>query len=125
MESSKNYCRECGSELAGRSDKKYCDDYCRSKFHNRANSQQNKLMYDVNRILRKNRSILEQFLIFDAANTSREAMLKMGFDFTYFTSQVTLKTGEVYRFCYDLGYFVQNQNDYQIVQRSAIANYVG
>jgi hypothetical protein len=82
-------------------------------------------MYDVNRILRKNRSILEQFLIFDAANTSREAMLKMGFDFTYFTSQVTLKTGEVYRFCYDLGYFAQNQNDYQIVQRSAIANYVG
>jgi hypothetical protein len=34
-----NTCKNCNTTLVGRSDKKYCNDLCKSRFHNKAKNQ--------------------------------------------------------------------------------------
>ncbi len=52
-------CLECGYEITGRSDKKFCSDQCRNTYNNRLKQDANNFVRNVNAILRKNRRILE------------------------------------------------------------------
>jgi hypothetical protein len=99
-------CQYCNKEIRGRSDKKFCDDYCRNLFHNQVNAKSNKNLRIINSILKKNRNILASFLKDETAfeKISKEKLLECGFQFKYFTHTVTHKNGSLYYFCYDLGY---------------------
>lgn len=97
-------CQECGKELKGRIDKKFCDDTCRSIFNNRQNSRTTIYIKKVNKQLRKNRSILEKFNPEGKANISKSKLIQEGFDFTHFTSTYINKEGKVYYYCYEQGY---------------------
>ena len=35
---------------------------------------------------------------------TKEALVKLGFNFNYYTNTITTKTGNVYYFCYEYGY---------------------
>ena len=104
MSTNSKKCIECGADMKGRSDKRYCSDSCRSSYHNRMNSDASNFVRNVNNILRKNRRILEENNPKGKAKIPREKLLEQGFKFTYFTNEYITKSGNIYHFCYEQGY---------------------
>ncbi|HCN83737.1 MAG TPA: hypothetical protein DIT07_08955 [Sphingobacteriaceae bacterium] len=103
-------CLDCGTALKGRSDKKFCDDQCRSNYNNRLKSEDNSFMKQVNLVLKKNRSILEKLNPEGKTKVSRDKMLKHGFNFTYYTHIYETQKGSIYHFCYEYGYLPIENN---------------
>ena len=52
-------CTYCQKIIRGRTDKKFCDDYCRNGFNNQLKSTTNNLVRNTNHALGKNRRLLE------------------------------------------------------------------
>lgn len=111
-------CLHCGEKLLGRSDKKFCDNYCRSNFNNQNTALKHSHIRNINSILRKNRRILEQLLSGDrkAMKCNREELLLRGFQFKYFTHSYTNRKGDIYNYCYDFGYLPLETEQYLIVK---------
>lgn len=113
----KKECLECGEEIYGRSDKKFCSDQCRNSYNNRLNSDANNYVRNVHNILRKNRRILEELNPKGKSKTTRSRMLERGFDFNYHTSTYTTKAGATYYFCYEFGYLPLEANIFALVKK--------
>ena len=96
-------CPECGDNIKGRSDKKFCSDQCRNAYNNRLNSDTYNYMRKVNNILRKNRRILAELNPHGKTKTTRTRLKREGFNFQYFTNIYQTKQGKVYYFCYEYG----------------------
>lgn len=112
-------CHSCGKALRGRSDKKYCDDYCRSQYNNQIKSDGDTIVRRVNAVLRKNRTILQKVLPQgeEMYKLPRERLLQMGFNLKHITHTYTNKKGNVYFFCYDFGYLPLEHDWYLVVRR--------
>lgn len=108
-------CQECGQEVVGRSDKRFCDDQCRSSFYNKENRQSINSIRKINNILRNNRKILELLNPKEKTVVSRKTLLDHGFSFTYFTNLYSTKSGKTYHFCYDYGYLELSDGKYGLV----------
>jgi predicted nucleic acid-binding Zn ribbon protein len=113
----KKQCLECGQELFGRIDKKFCSDYCRNSYNNKLNRSTKNLIRNINNLLRKNYRILEKLNPDQKTKTTKDNLLRKGFNFDYFTSIYTTKTGNVYYFVYDQGYLELENNYYALVKR--------
>lgn len=111
----KRSCLECGDEITGRQDKKFCDASCRSSYNNRLNSDHSSFMRNINNILRKNRRILAELNPKGKSKVHKTKLLDMGFKFAYFTNQYKTKSGNIYCFCYDQGYLALADNYYALV----------
>jgi len=120
--SSNRLCLACGRSIKGRSDKKFCDDYCRSVYNNKLNTEANPCIRNINNILRRNRRILEELIPVDTAKTTREQLVERGFNFQYLTSTYTNKKGLMYFFCYDYGYLPLENDRYFLVKKSSGIN---
>ncbi|NAS10715.1 hypothetical protein [Poritiphilus flavus] len=111
-------CLECGADLRGRIDKKYCSDYCRNAFNNKLNKDCNNLVRNINNRLRRNYRILRRFpLVKGKATTTKTRLLDNGFDFRFITNLYTSRKGITYYFIYDLGYLPLENDHYMIVKR--------
>ncbi len=110
-------CLECGEKLVGREDKKFCSDGCRNAYNNKMNKDSTNLMRNINNKLRKNYRILSELNPEGKSKTSRTKLISKGFDFEYFTSIYTTKTGNVYYFLYDQGYMVIENDSYVLVKK--------
>ena len=112
-------CLSCEKPVKGRSDKKFCDDYCRAAYNNDLKSASNNLVRNVNNALGKNRRILESLLPQgDAtAKTNHDKLIEKGFQFKYHTSMYKAKNGTTYFYCYEYGYLPLENNWYLIVKR--------
>ncbi|MEM7163074.1 MAG: hypothetical protein AAF487_11620 [Bacteroidota bacterium] len=108
-------CKDCGKTIIGRTDKKFCDDACRNSFNNKENSEINNYVRNINRILRKNRKILNYFNQGSRSVAHKDDLLKKGFDFNYFTNIYRTKSGKTYFYCYDQGYLSLDNQRYSIV----------
>ena len=95
-------CLECQRSLNGRADKMYCDDYCRTAYHNRKYRNLQKELGSVNAILTKNRSILSRLYVDELSLVSRTQLVEEGFDFRYTTSLESYKDYNC-RYCYEYG----------------------
>ncbi len=105
-------CLHCGKELIGRADKKFCDNQCRNEYNNTHNSISNNYIRLVNRIIKKNRNILEALCPQDKSiKVPKKELTKLGFSFEYFTNTYTTKAEKTYYFCYEYGY-LNLGNDY-------------
>lgn len=113
----KQKCLECGESFLGRSDKKFCTDYCRNAHNNKINKDSKNLIRNINNRLRKNWRILEELNPKDKCRVTKQKLDAKGFDFNYFTSIYTTKTGNVYYFIYDQGYLPLENDFYAIVKR--------
>lgn len=113
-------CRLCDKPLKGRSDKKFCDDYCRTTFNNELKSAENNYVRNVKNALGKNRRILESLLPNDGqkARASRDKLLQLGFQFKYITHTHINQKGNTYHFCYEYGYLPLDNNRFLIVKRN-------
>jgi len=116
--SSKN-CLSCGKPVKGRSDKKFCDDYCRAAYNNDLKSATNNLIRNINNALGKNRRILESLLPEGeaTAKANRDKLIEKGFQFKYHTHLYTTKKGQTYFYCYEFGYLPLEGNWYLIVKK--------
>jgi len=111
-------CVKCGSKLKGRSDKKFCDDYCRSSYNNKWLSKSNNYIRNVNRILRKNRKILSGLMKgSETVKISEFKLVSEGFNFHYFTNIYTTKAGKIYYFCYEYGWISIGNEMYTVVMK--------
>ena len=113
----KRLCLDCNEELKGRSDKKFCDDQCRSNYNNRQQSESTAFMRQVNSILKRNRRILEELNPDGKTRLSRKKLLAKGFNFEYFTNIYKTQTGKSYYFCYESGYLQLENEDVLLVRR--------
>ncbi|MDQ6755806.1 MAG: DUF2116 family Zn-ribbon domain-containing protein [Bacteroidota bacterium] len=113
------HCLNCDKPVKGRTDKKFCDDYCRNNYNNQLKSNTINLVRNVNNALGKNRRILEDMFAEgeDMAKTNKSKLLQKGFQFKYLTHTYTNKKGNVYFFCYDLGYLPLENDWYLLVKQ--------
>jgi len=103
-------CLSCGELIIGRSDKKFCTDQCRYMFNNKIKREHEKLIIEINRILRHNRKILKQFNPEGKTTIKKEYLKKFDFDFRYHTHTYKTKNDNVYKFCYEYGYLeIENE----------------
>ena len=112
-------CQTCHKPIRGRSDKKFCNDYCRNTFNNNLKASANNLVRNINNSLGKNRRILESLFEKEEeiTKTTKQKLLEKGFQFKFFTHTYTNKRGNVYFFCYDLGYLPLEKDWYLLVKR--------
>jgi hypothetical protein len=112
-------CLNCHKPVKGRTDKKFCDDYCRNNYNNQLKSTTINLVRNINNALGKNRRILENLFITgeEMAKTTRDKLLQKGFQFKYITHTYTNKKGNTYFFCYDIGYLQLESDWYLLVKQ--------
>lgn len=110
-------CLECNEKIVGRTDKKFCSDACRNAYNNRVNKDSKNLIRNTNNRLRKNYRILETLNPEQKTKTSRSKLVEMGFNFNYFTSIYTTKSGTVYYFVYNQGYLPLEGDYFALVKR--------
>jgi hypothetical protein len=108
--------------LRGRSDKKFCDDYCRNNYNNQLNAITHNHVRNINNALGKNRRILEELFPAEEGmcRVSKEKLLHQGFSFKYITHIYTTKKGSTYFFCYDFGYLPLENDWYLLVKNKKI-----
>ena len=117
----KRICPVCHTEFDGRADKKFCCDQCRNTYNNQLKQEDNSLTYKTNRLLKKNRQILaDMYQKIDKPDNERhsvlkEKLVKKGFKFDYMTNIYKTKTDKMYYYCYDYGYYVDN--DFVVIVR--------
>lgn len=112
-------CIACNKILRGRTDKKFCEDYCRNNYNNRLKSASNNMVRNINHALGKNRRILETLFTKDEKiiKIRSNELLLYGFQFKYFTHQWFNRKGNTYFFCYDYGYMAMENGWYLIVKK--------
>ena len=112
-------CLNCDKPVKGRTDKKFCDDYCRNNYNNQLKSNTINLVRNINNALGKNRRILENLFIAgeQMAKTTKNKLLQRGFQFKYITHTYTNKRGNMYFFCYDIGYLPLESDWYLLVKQ--------
>jgi predicted nucleic acid-binding Zn ribbon protein len=113
-------CTDCGMAIRGRSDKRFCDDQCRSNYNNRSRSENFGFIKKLNSILKKNRGILERLNPGGKTRVARDRMLKEGYNFTYHTHSYGTLKGTVYYFCYEYGYLAIENEMILIVKNDTI-----
>lgn len=112
-------CLDCGSPVVGRSDKKFCDDACRSNYNNKLHGEELSYLRQVNTILKKNRKILESLNPDGKIKIKIKKLHAEGFNFDYFTSIYETGKGNRYRFCYEFGYLLLSDEEVLLVKREA------
>ena len=115
-------CLECSRTIYGRKDKKFCDDSCRNNYNNHQNRENTNIIRKINRILKKNRQVLEEVSgLTDEKRTHkthREILLNKGFRFDFLTSIYTTKEGKKYYYVYNYGYMDLGNDFFLIVKKS-------
>ena len=97
-------CFECGSELIGRTDKKFCDHLCKSNYHNKIYREEAVYVNHVNKILKTNRRIIERFSAKGRASVPKVQLEKSGFNFNFYTHIRKTSKGITLRHVYEYGY---------------------
>jgi predicted nucleic acid-binding Zn ribbon protein len=117
MNETKPNCPECGYEIIGRSDKKFCSDQCRNTYNNRLKKDSNNYIRKISSILRKNRRILKELNPQGKIKIQKMKLVEKGFNFNYFTNIYRTKSGSVYRFCFEQGYLALKDDYFALVTR--------
>ena len=112
----KNYL-ECEDPLKGRTDKKFCSDYCRNSFNNKVNKESKNLVRNINNRLKKNYKILSELNVSGKTKVSRTKLYDKGFDFQLFTSIYQTKTGNNYFYIYNEGYLLLENDTYLLIKK--------
>lgn len=113
-------CKECGSQIRGRIDKKFCSDACRSNFHNKTNLTSLKSIRYIDTQLKRNRKILmDCFTEIDTVHSQIELrkILKKGFVFDFHTHVEKMPNGSEYQFCYEFGYAQLNEHQIHLIKQ--------
>jgi predicted nucleic acid-binding Zn ribbon protein len=111
-------CLECGETLLGRSDQKFCSDYCRNTYNNKLDVDTKKLIRNTNNRLRRNYKTLVKLNKTGKTKVTRMRLYDHNFDFHFFTSIYTTKTGNVYYYVYDQGYLELDHDYFLLIKKN-------
>jgi len=103
-------CLQCFEHLKGRADQKFCNDQCRSAYNNLQYIESNSIIKSVNRILKKNYSILSLLNADGKTTINKDYLLKKGYSFEYFTFTSTTRNNNINYFCYNHGFREMEDN---------------
>ncbi|MFN8406305.1 MAG: hypothetical protein U0X71_02365 [Sphingobacteriaceae bacterium] len=109
-------CLDCNEIIYGRTDKKFCTDQCRNHYNNQRNSD-SPLVRNTNRILRRNRQILEELNPSGKTKVQRKHLTNKGFYFDHITSIYHTQTNKTYLFCYEYGYLQIHEDEFLLVRK--------
>lgn len=112
----KRGCLECNEAIIGRIDKKFCSDYCRNSYNNKVNKDSKNLIRNINNRLRKNYKVLTELNTNGKTKVTRTNLYDKGFDFKFFTSIYTTKTGNTYFYVYDEGYLALENDLFLLIK---------
>jgi hypothetical protein len=107
MDAETRHFAACGKPVKGRTDKKFCDDYCRNRFNNQLTQEAAApVVKHINQVLKHNRGILQRLILPSEAmgKCPRQRLVDAGYNFQYLTHRYTNKKGSVDQFCYEYGY---------------------
>ncbi|UJP65141.1 DUF2116 family Zn-ribbon domain-containing protein [Mongoliitalea daihaiensis] len=121
----KNFCLYCGKLVRGRSDKKFCDDYCRNSHNNHRRSVDSGEVRTILSILKTNQKILATVLRDgeEFAKVSFVRLCELGYNFKYHTHTNVCKHSLSYQFCFERGIYRINK-DWVIVLRDLGDSYL-
>jgi hypothetical protein len=110
-------CKECSCKLNGRSDQKFCSDFCRNTYNNRTNSLKNEEVRKINAILRRNHRILARHVPKGIRQLNWRTLAEEGFNFQFYTHTKANQNGQVYTYCYDFGYLRTSKDQCLLVHQ--------
>ncbi|HBS85709.1 MAG: hypothetical protein A2W91_13605 [Bacteroidetes bacterium GWF2_38_335] len=102
-------CLNCNEPVLGRTDKKFCTDFCRNIFNNRKNQCENLCIKETNKILKKNHSILTGIAAGKRKKIKKTELERMGFNFCFHTG-IQTKKGKTQFVCYDKGFMFSGED---------------
>ncbi len=114
----KRHCPICKKPVVGRSDKKFCSTACKSNYHQRLSAHTEKATARIDKILHRNRSILQELL------GKRRVQIKIPlieleskkFNFNYITKYHINNRGKEYRYVYDIAYMTFSKDEVLIIR---------
>jgi hypothetical protein len=109
-------CQQCGMQIRGRSDKRFCDDTCRTAYHNYHYTLPSSVRV-INNALQKNRRIILQLLgEQQLLKLKTSELIFLGFQTRYCTEVKVLSNGKQASIIYDVGYVELAGDDILIFQ---------
>lgn len=107
-----NICLACKKKMTGRSDKKFCDLYCKSSFHYKKSLEEAPRFYNkVDNQLKLNRRILKNFNKAGKVTLRATLILDLGFNPNFFTHYWKNTKGDVYLFVYEYGFLKRKEHN--------------
>jgi len=104
-------CISCDEVFEGRSDRKFCCDYCKSNYHYLLNKKkEDSFFIKVTKQLKLNRRLLRDFNKAGKAIVRVDVLLELGFDPKFFTHYWKNKKGDVYLFVFEFGFLRRVEN---------------
>lgn len=98
-------CLNCKEIIIGRIDKVFCNAYCKSNYHYESKKKQEPSLFQkIDKQLKLNRKLLTHFNQAGKSIIRKEKLLEAGFRPKFFTHYWKNHKGEVYLFCYDVGF---------------------
>lgn len=87
LEDNETRCLECGDPLPyGRTDRKYCSDRCRSRYHNREHLRWRRRFAWVTGILERNYGILDHLVRMGVTSIAKTDLAQLGYNGEFLTS---------------------------------------
>ncbi len=118
-------CMECDAKIKGRVDKRFCDDNCRSAFHNKHNRNQMLITREINAVLRRNRQILKDIFETNQSDTivSKQHLEKKGFLFDFLTHSNEKPNNPTTKYCYEFGYLELKEGQFKIYKTQDLTGF--
>jgi predicted nucleic acid-binding Zn ribbon protein len=111
----KKVCLDCEQPIQGRSDKKFCDDNCRTNFHNQQKQEEEKTIRQINSILKRNRSILIRLSGMNNVVVDKKCFIEANFNF-HFCTHTRIIQKNTWTVIYDFAYY-QSADEKVAIQR--------
>lgn len=116
LENDEVRCLECGTEIYGRHDKKFCCEKCKNAFHNKRSQDLRNMKLRVRTAIEKNYEILSGLLRHNVDTMGLMDLVLAGFKPEYLTS--CRRVGRhLESFCYDISYIRTENRVYGIRKR--------
>lgn len=110
-------CPNCHNQFEGRRNKKFCSVSCKNQYHNEEYRSTNKAVFNVNKVLTKNRAILrELYTVYRSSPVATNILKAHGFNLKFHTHVFNAPSGEKYTMIYEIGYKHTIDDQIQIVE---------
>lgn len=112
-------CLNCNKRFCGRTDKRFCSDYCRTSYNNRVYRSRRVELERIDRELKRNHHILKQLFINKKTSISLKELLSIGYNPKYFTSipeNIKFKRGCTAFECYDFIICIDKKENVEIIK---------
>ena len=112
-------CLECGTIFYGRTNKVFCCEACKNRYHNRKYQEIRNVKLRVRHILEKNYTILSGLVSDKISSIGRDELMLKGFNPEYVTGCMRMNKRELC-YCYDIPdfdslkipFFLRSDNQY-------------